>query len=110
MGYFQVRYDTRVVIYERKLFIRLATGLPLIMRGLLQDSRLVPSSNQCINTLSNPSDDYDERHIYFGKTFTQSILRGVISRRLGYLIHENVFFTYKTTILRGVFCPSVNAT
>ena len=25
MGYFQVRYDTIVVIYERKLFIRLAT-------------------------------------------------------------------------------------
>ena len=25
MGYFQVRYDSRVVIYERKLFIRLAT-------------------------------------------------------------------------------------
>ena len=27
MGYFQVRYDSRVVIYERKLFIRLATGV-----------------------------------------------------------------------------------
>ena len=27
MGYFPVRYDSRVVIYERKLFIRLATGL-----------------------------------------------------------------------------------
>ena len=26
MGCFQVRYDSRVVIYERKLFIRLATG------------------------------------------------------------------------------------
>ena len=26
MGYFQVRYDSRVVNYERKLFIRLATG------------------------------------------------------------------------------------
>ena len=25
MGYFQVRYDSRVVIYERKMFIRLAT-------------------------------------------------------------------------------------
>ena len=25
MEYFQVRYDSRVVIYERKLFIRLAT-------------------------------------------------------------------------------------
>ena len=26
MGYFPVRYDPRVVIYERKMFIRLATG------------------------------------------------------------------------------------
>ena len=26
MGYFQVRYDSRVLIYERKMFIRLATG------------------------------------------------------------------------------------
>ena len=25
MGYFQVRYGSRVVIYERKMFIRLAT-------------------------------------------------------------------------------------
>jgi len=27
MGYFTVRYDSRVVIYERKMFIRLATGV-----------------------------------------------------------------------------------
>ena len=27
MGYFPVRYDSRVVIYERKIFIRLATGI-----------------------------------------------------------------------------------
>ena len=26
MRYFSVRYDSRVVIYERKMFIRLATG------------------------------------------------------------------------------------
>ena len=32
MGYFQVRYDSRVVIYERKMFIRLATGL-VVMGG-----------------------------------------------------------------------------
>ena len=25
MGYFQVRYDCRVVIYDRKMYIRLAT-------------------------------------------------------------------------------------
>ena len=29
MGYFQVRYASRVVIYERKMFIRLATGIYL---------------------------------------------------------------------------------
>ena len=27
MGYFPVRYDSRVVIYERKMFIRLATDV-----------------------------------------------------------------------------------
>ena len=27
MGYFPVRHDSRVVIYERKMFIRLATGV-----------------------------------------------------------------------------------
>ena len=27
MGYFQVRYDSRVVNYERRSFIRLTTGL-----------------------------------------------------------------------------------
>ena len=27
MGYFPVRYDSRVVIYECKVFIRLTTGL-----------------------------------------------------------------------------------
>ena len=32
MGCFQVRYDSRVIIYERKLFIRLATGL-VVMGG-----------------------------------------------------------------------------
>ena len=29
MGYFPVRYASRVVIYERKMFIRLDTGLQL---------------------------------------------------------------------------------
>ena len=32
MGCFQVRYDSRVVIYERKLFMRLATDVS--SRGL----------------------------------------------------------------------------
>ena len=30
MGYVPVRYDSRVVIYERKMFIRLATVVTLI--------------------------------------------------------------------------------
>ena len=30
MEYFQVRYDSRVVIYEHKMFIRLATGSYLL--------------------------------------------------------------------------------
>ena len=30
MGYFQVTYEARVVIYERKMFIRLATGVDVI--------------------------------------------------------------------------------
>ena len=30
-GCFQVRYDSRVVIYERKIFIRLATGSILLV-------------------------------------------------------------------------------
>ena len=30
MGYFQVRYASRVIIYERKMFIRLATGVDVI--------------------------------------------------------------------------------
>ena len=29
MGYFQVRYDSRVVIYDRRAFIRLATGVTI---------------------------------------------------------------------------------
>ena len=35
MGYFQVSYDSRFVIYERKMFIRLATGLPPQEAGFL---------------------------------------------------------------------------
>ena len=42
MGCFQVRYDSRVVIYERKLFIRLATGL---WQGLNQS---LPNSLGCM--------------------------------------------------------------
>ena len=35
MGYFQVRYDNRVINYDRRGFIRLATGLVVKGRGLL---------------------------------------------------------------------------
>ena len=30
MGYFPVKYDSRVVFYERKTFIRLGTGLVIM--------------------------------------------------------------------------------
>ena len=33
MGYFQVRYDSRVVNYDRRGFIRLATGLQFYKFG-----------------------------------------------------------------------------
>ena len=33
MGYFQVRYDSRVVNYDRRAFIRLATGLRSDVNG-----------------------------------------------------------------------------
>ena len=39
-GYFPVRYDSRVVIYERKMFIRLATGAGFeanVLRNLLDN-------------------------------------------------------------------------
>ena len=42
--------------------------------------------------------------------FTQSVLRGVIRRRLGYVINKNIFFIKKTTILRRVIRRGVNAT
>ena len=42
--------------------------------------------------------------------FTQSVLRGVIRRRLGYVINKKYFFIKKTTILRRVIRRGVNAT
>ena len=42
--------------------------------------------------------------------FTQSVLRGIIRRRLGYVILKNIFFIKKTTILRRVIRRGVNAT
>ena len=40
MGYFPVRYDSRVVIYERKMFIRLATGYDLIKKQICCNSNI----------------------------------------------------------------------
>ena len=42
--------------------------------------------------------------------FKQSVLRGVIRRRLGYVINKKYFFIKKTTILRRVIRRGVNAT
>ena len=41
--------------------------------------------------------------------FAQSVLRGVIRHSLGHLQIKKYFFSKQTTILRGVICPSVNA-
>ena len=38
MGYFQVRYDSRVVIYDRRGFIRLATACCCLRRGSVSTS------------------------------------------------------------------------
>ena len=43
-------------------------------------------------------------------SFTQSVLCGIIHHRLGHLKNKNIFFCKQMTILRGVICPSVNAT
>ena len=52
MGCFQVRYDSRVVIYERKLFIRLATVVDLLKRLtiVIYVSRVVNISNLLVST------------------------------------------------------------
>ena len=47
---------------------------------------------------------------YSKGAFTQSVLRGVIRRRLGYVINKKYFFIKKTTILRRVIRRGVNAT
>ena len=50
MGYFPVRYDSSVVIYERKMFMRLATGLNLAadLRPILALYLLVHVSEHCV--------------------------------------------------------------
>ena len=40
MEYFLVRYDSRVVIYEHKMFIRLATGIAPMICKYIGNGRL----------------------------------------------------------------------
>ena len=41
MEYFQVRYDSRVVIYDRRAFIRLATGVAPMISELIVSLRSI---------------------------------------------------------------------
>ena len=54
MGYFPVKYNSRVVIFERKFFIRLATGNARLAISTLQQKRetsldwiVAPFANCC---------------------------------------------------------------
>ena len=49
MGYFQVRYDSRVGIYERKMFIRLATAVRLVnyATALILFQPIILLNNEC---------------------------------------------------------------
>ena len=51
MGYFQVRYDSRVVNYDRRGFIRLATGVDQFFHNCLK----------CANLLQTCSSTYREK-------------------------------------------------
>ena len=45
MGHFPVRYDSRVVMYERKMFIRLATGSLSLYVTLLSINMNIAAEN-----------------------------------------------------------------
>ena len=60
MGYFQVRYDSRVVIYDRRGFIRLATGVVPIRCAPLKQ----------IRNLKICSALWSRRRRYFARIFT----------------------------------------
>ena len=49
MEYFQVRYDSRVVIYERKTFIRLATCLVVKGGDLLSEGHEFESCRRILD-------------------------------------------------------------
>ena len=55
MGYFPVRYDSRVVNYDRRGFIRLATGIRYVNRNSIQT---ILWQNKSFTTL-NPSPALD---------------------------------------------------
>ena len=71
MGYFPVRYDSRVVIYKRKMFIRLATGEAhfknywsflseiYLFHILLPGDRIRGSSDESITPLKRAFDSSD---------------------------------------------------
>ena len=64
MGYFPVRYDSRVVIYDRRGFIRLATAMQ-------EDRKFTISCNATVHckfivtSLNNPI--HSDEHIVFRK-------------------------------------------
>ena len=67
MGYFPVRYDSRVVIYERKMFIRLATG-HYASRVITYDRRLaidVVTSCWLSSSRTNRSPTDSPSHVYY---------------------------------------------
>ena len=47
MGYFKVRYDSRVIIYERKMFTRLATDMNLVHQSHSAESHF-PHQNLAV--------------------------------------------------------------
>ena len=58
MEYFLVRYDSRVVIYERKMFIRLATGLVLGLRPDLNQKCTKEVNELSVQNKKNNSSNY----------------------------------------------------
>ena len=52
MGYFQVRYNTRIVIYEHKMFIRLPTGLVVKGGDSCSKGRELESQRQILDVNS----------------------------------------------------------
>ena len=79
MGYFQVRYDSRVVNYERKLFIRWATGLIVGNTDLYFVSR--NTADQLFNSFGFRSFAYNETP---PDEPEQDEAAGAVLKRIGY--------------------------